>query len=133
MSNHRTRILLVDDHPVVREGLRMFLATRSDFDVVGEAATPDEALALATAGGAPDASSDAFEARFFDLSVDMLCHLGFDGRFAHLNPAWERTLGFTRAELMSRPFIEFVHPDDRERTLKQNLEVRSGGRGDRPV
>jgi PAS domain S-box-containing protein len=66
--------------------------------------------------------------RFFELSIDMLCHLGFDGHFKRLNPAWERTLGFTRAELMSRPFIEFVHPDDRARTLAQNASVRGGGR-----
>jgi len=64
---------------------------------------------------------------FFDVSIDMLCCLGFDGRFQRLNPAWERTLGFTRHELMSRPFIEFVHPDDRERTLAQNARVRAGG------
>lgn len=57
----------------------------------------------------------------------MLCLLNFDGHFRRLNPAWERTLGFTRAELMSRPFIEFVHPDDRERTLAQNAAVRGGG------
>ena len=64
---------------------------------------------------------------FFDLSIDMLCHLDFSGYFKRLNPAWERTLGFTRAELMSRPFIEFVHPDDRTRTLEQNAAVRRGG------
>jgi PAS domain S-box-containing protein len=69
----------------------------------------------------------SLEDRFFELSIDMLCQLGFDGYFKRLNPAWERTLGFTRAELMSRPFIEFVHPDDRERTLAQNREVRGGG------
>jgi PAS domain S-box-containing protein len=63
---------------------------------------------------------------FFTVSVDLFCFLGFDGRFRRLNPAWERTLGFTRQELMSRPFIEFVHPDDRERTLKQNAAVRAG-------
>jgi PAS domain S-box-containing protein len=67
------------------------------------------------------------EERFFDVSIDMLCCLGFDGYFRRLNVAWERTLGFTRAELMSRPFIEFVHPADRERTLSQNREVRGGG------
>ena len=67
------------------------------------------------------------EERFFDLSIDMLCFLGFNGHFKRLNPAWERTLGFTRAELMARPFIEFVHPDDRERTLNQNAAVREGG------
>jgi PAS domain S-box-containing protein len=70
----------------------------------------------------------ALEDRFFALSIDMLCFLDFSGYFKRLNPAWERTLGFTRDELMSKPFIEFVHPDDRERTLRQNREVRGGGR-----
>jgi PAS domain S-box-containing protein len=67
------------------------------------------------------------EERFFENAIDMLCLLDFNGHFKLLNPAWERTLGFTREELMSRPFIEFVHPDDRERTLKQNAQVRGGG------
>ena len=67
------------------------------------------------------------EDRFFDVSIDMLCLLDFSGYFKRLNPAWESVLGFTRAELMSSPFIEFVHPDDRERTLSQNRTVRGGG------
>jgi PAS domain S-box-containing protein len=68
------------------------------------------------------------EAQFFDLSIDMLCILGFDGSFRRLNPAWETTLGFSRDELKAKPFIEFVHPEDRERTLHQNRGVRDGGR-----
>ena len=68
-----------------------------------------------------------FEQRFFDLSIDMLCVLDFSGRFVRLNAAWEATLGFSRSELMARPFIEFVHPDDRARTLGQNGRVRGGG------
>lgn len=71
--------------------------------------------------------TDSLEQRFFDLSIDMLCVLGFDGYFVRLNRAWEATLGFTREELMSRPFLEFVHPDDRERTANQNRDVRDGG------
>jgi PAS domain S-box-containing protein len=71
--------------------------------------------------------SRELEDRFFAISIDLLCFLDFNGHFKHLNPAWERTLGFTIEELMSRPFIEFVHPDDRERTLKQNGAVRGGG------
>ncbi|MDP1572133.1 MAG: PAS domain S-box protein [Vicinamibacterales bacterium] len=67
------------------------------------------------------------EDRFFDLAIDLLCFLGFNGYFTRLNPAWERALGFTREALMSKPFIEFVHPDDRERTLAQNRAVRGGG------
>jgi PAS domain S-box-containing protein len=68
------------------------------------------------------------EERFFEVAIDMLCCLDFNGYFKRLNPAWERTLGFTLAELMSRPFIDFVHPDDRERTLEQNRRVRAGGK-----
>ena len=68
-----------------------------------------------------------FEQRFFDLSIDMLCVLHFSGYFQKLNASWETTLGFTRDELMSRPFLEFVHPDDRQRTLTQNQDVRAGG------
>jgi PAS domain S-box-containing protein len=67
------------------------------------------------------------EERFFASSIDMLCILDFNGHFKRLSPSWERTLGFPRTELTTRPFIEFVHPDDRERTLAQNSAVRSGG------
>lgn len=67
------------------------------------------------------------EDRFFAVAIDLLCVLDFNGYFKRLNPAWEKALGFTIAELQSKPFIEFVHPDDRERTLRQNRDVRTGG------
>jgi PAS domain S-box-containing protein len=67
------------------------------------------------------------ESRFFILSIDMLCIAHFSGYFIRLNPAWEKTLGFSRDELQSKPMFEFVHPDDRERTLAQNRAVRMGG------
>lgn len=47
------RILLVDDHPIVREGLRALLETQNDFDVVAECANGEEALRL-TATLRPD-------------------------------------------------------------------------------
>lgn len=78
-------------------------------------------------GGPRPPLDSQLEDGFFAIANDMLCVLGFNGYFERLNPAWERTLGFTLQELMARPFIEFVHPDDRERTLKQNAEVRGGG------
>ncbi len=65
------------------------------------------------------------EDRFFDNSIDMLCMLDFNGYFKQLNPAWERTLGFTREELMSRPFIEFVHPG----RSRANAEAEREGQG----
>jgi PAS domain S-box-containing protein len=57
--------------------------------------------------------------RFFSVSLDLLCIAGLDGYFKLLNPAWEKTLGFTTDELVSRPFVDFVHPEDRSRTADQ--------------
>lgn len=51
------------------------------------------------------------------LSSDLFCILGQDGYFQPLNPAWETVLGWTQQELRSRPWIEFVHPDDVDVTL----------------
>lgn len=76
---------------------------------------------------AGDDAVPAFAERFFALSIDMLAVLGLDGYFRRLSPAWERVLGYTEAEMRARRFIEFVHPDDRERTLAQNRAVRGGG------
>ena len=65
----------------------------------------------------PSASQSASEAeQFFDLAFDLFCIAGFDGYFKRVNPAYERTLGYSSRELMSRPFSEFVHPDDLQST-----------------
>ncbi len=63
---------------------------------------------------------------FFNLSVDMLCLAGYDGYFKRLNPAWTQTLGFTQAELMARPYLDFVHPDDRSATVAQAEKLARG-------
>jgi PAS domain S-box-containing protein len=59
----------------------------------------------------------------FDLERDLLCTSDAEGRFTFLNAAWERVLGWSREELMSRPSIEFVHPEDVERTRDAAAEV----------
>ena len=64
--------------------------------------------------------------RFFALSRDMLCTLGYDGFYKNLNPAWEKTLGYTTAEILAQPFIDFVHPDDRAATLLAAENIASG-------
>ncbi len=63
---------------------------------------------------------------FYNLSLDLLCMVGFDGYLKTLNPGWERTCGFTTEELQRRPFIEFIHPDDRAATLKAAARLTTG-------
>jgi two-component system sensor histidine kinase/response regulator len=64
--------------------------------------------------------------RFFTLSLDMLCIAGFDGYFKRVNPAWKRVLGYTEEELLSRPYVEFTHPDDRRATVTQASKLSTG-------
>src|SRR5579862_154521 len=49
----------------------------------------------------------------------MFCIAGFDGFFKNLNPSFEKTLGFTTKELMPKPYLEFIHPDDRQPTADE--------------
>jgi PAS domain S-box-containing protein len=62
----------------------------------------------------------------FDFSPDLLGVVGLDGYIQRVNPAFERTLGYPAAELVSRPFLEHVHPDDRERTAAAFRSLKDG-------
>lgn len=58
-------------------------------------------------------------APFFDLSLELLCIAGVDGRFRRINPAFESVLGYPREELLSRPFFDFMIPEDRETAMAE--------------
>ncbi|QDV63916.1 protein kinase domain-containing protein [Crateriforma conspicua] len=57
--------------------------------------------------------------RFFELSLDLFCIADFQGFFQRINGNFSRLLGYDDHELKTRPFIDFVHPEDREKTRAQ--------------
>jgi diguanylate cyclase (GGDEF)-like protein/PAS domain S-box-containing protein len=64
--------------------------------------------------------------RLFNLSLDMQSIIGFDMAFKEINAAWERTLGWTKAELMETSALSFVHPEDRQASLETIQTLTEG-------
>jgi PAS domain S-box-containing protein len=64
--------------------------------------------------------------KFFDVTIDLMCLAGTDGFFKRLNPAFQRELGWTEQELLGRPFLDFVHPEDIEKTLQEISKLAEG-------
>jgi PAS domain S-box-containing protein len=69
----------------------------------------------------------AREARLLTLSIDLLGAAGFDGYLKLHNPAWNRTLGWEDDELESSPYLEFVHPDERDAAREVIAQMEAGG------
>ena len=65
--------------------------------------------------------------RMWDVSFEMLATLRFDGHFQRINPHWEEVLGWSVDELLAERSVEFVHPDDRERTEAEARKLAQGG------
>jgi two-component system, sensor histidine kinase and response regulator len=70
-------------------------------------------------------ASDELDA-FFSLSPDLLCVASPDGYFLRLNPAWTQVLGYPLAKLRAAPFLDFVHPEDRDATLAAVSRLTGG-------
>ena len=66
-----------------------------------------------------------FEA-LFALSMEMLCIADLGGFFKQVNPAFERTLGYSMQEFLSRPFLDFVHPQDQEALRAEMRKLAAG-------
>jgi PAS domain S-box-containing protein len=64
--------------------------------------------------------------RLFTLSADLITVAGLDGFWKRANPAFERVLGYSEREALARPYLDFVHPDDRERTRAEAVRLVQG-------
>ena len=64
--------------------------------------------------------------RFFDLSLDLFCIANTAGYFLRINDNFSRVLGYSPEELVARPFMDFVHPDDKQPTVKAMQALSEG-------
>lgn len=64
--------------------------------------------------------------RFFSLALDLLCIADTDGYFHKLNKSWENTLGYKLEDISNARFLDFVHPDDIEKTMEAMSRLSSG-------
>ena len=103
---------------------RVRLDRRKADGIASDLARANAALALEMR---QRAKAEEEQGRFFDLSLDLLSIIDVEGRFRHLSPAWEKTLGWTVGEIMARHARELVHPDDWEATAREAQRLRLGG------
>jgi len=73
-------------------------------------------------------NTDSYKAlsNYIDLLLDAICVVDKFGRFDFVSAGAERIFGYTPAEMLGRQMIEFVHPEDRERTLHTANEINAG-------
>ncbi len=63
---------------------------------------------------------------FFNSSNDLACIANVDGYFELLNPNFEKVLGYPLNELLSKPFVDFIHPEDIDAALKEVVKLQGG-------
>lgn len=62
---------------------------------------------------------------FFNISLDIMI-IASREKFEKINPTMVKTLGYSEEELLKHPFLDFVHPDDKESTQKEIETIRDG-------
>ena len=88
--------------------------------------TDDRTVARWRDISAQELTEDEFK-RFFNLIPEMACIATHDARLLKINPAWQRILGYSEQELLATTFLDFIHPDDRDRTVQAIQDELAAG------
>ncbi|MBC8379235.1 MAG: PAS domain S-box protein, partial [Planctomycetes bacterium] len=121
----KTEDTAFENRQVSRDGnvAHMLWTTRLVFDESGDIAWID---GIARDITERKQAEDEME-RVFNMTNYMVCIASLDGYFTRANSSFEEILGYSSAELLSKPFFEFVHPDDKEKTIAVIKEELSRG------
>lgn len=109
----------VFEHPIEKYG-------RTYYEEVRASPISQDELLVIVRDITAQKQAEADRDRLFNLSLDLICVAGFDGYFQQLNPAWEKTFGYSCEELMAVPYIELVHPEDRNHTIAEAAKLYAG-------
>lgn len=63
---------------------------------------------------------------FFDVTIDLMCIANDQGYFLKISPSWSKLLGYSTKELCTKPFTDFIHPEDKERTFTEMNRLNDG-------
>lgn len=64
--------------------------------------------------------------RFFELPLQLVMIADFESFIVRVNPGWTTLLGYEAEELIGKSFMQFIHPDDKESTLKEASRLAGG-------
>ena len=116
------------EHRVLADGEVRWVWERAEveFDPDGRAVRGTGTVKDITARKRAELEREQFF-RFFQTSMDPMCMADPNGAFVKTNPAFTETLGYSQAELVSKPFVEFVVPEDKQATVDEMArQLRTG-------
>lgn len=114
-SNHAECVVLSKDGRLIPVLLASSALRDASGQISGYVGMATDIAALKEARSALQQKHQELET-FFDGSLDLHAITGATGALLKINRSWEATLGYTTAEIVSQPFINWVHPDDRADT-----------------
>jgi PAS domain S-box-containing protein len=109
LPDGRTKFLVVTGSPIVNENNEVVALQGTTQDITDRKRQEEEVQ------------------RFFSLAVDIFCICSKEGYILRHSRSFNTALGYSDIELKSRPFLDFVHPDDRERTVDEMEFMFRGG------